>query len=159
MKFSEYLNEMAKARHFSSGFAKDKESLEIVKAFKQGKETYEFDDGRTYKFTKKILGSKLEKGQFVLADYNSSNQGAHVYEIKGLTDQENEKVNFDSVKDVLKKYDVASLKALENVTNDVHLVVKDLESGDEGAWFYLYNGRWSRGSGAEALTFSLVELV
>ena len=159
MKFTEYLNEMAKARHFSSGFAKDKESLAIVKAFKKGEETYEFEDGRTFKFTKNILGSKLEKGQIVLASYNANNQGAHIYEIKGLTDQENEKVNFDSVKDVLKKYDVRSLKALEDATNDVHLVVKDLESGDEGAWFYLYNGRWSRGSGAEALTFSLVELV
>jgi len=33
------------------------------------------------------------------------------------------------------------------------MVARDLEDGKEGPWYYLFNGRWSRGSGAEALTF------
>ena len=159
MKFSEYLNEMAKSKEFSSGWLKSKDAIDLVKAFKKGEETYELKDGTTFKFTKNIIGSKLEQNQTVLAHYNGNNQGADIYEIKGFTDAKDEKVNFKSVKELFAKYEVNSLKALEGVSEDLYMVVKDLESGEEGAWFYIYNGRWSLGSGADALSFALVEKV
>jgi hypothetical protein len=38
-----------------------------------------------------------------------------------------------------------------------YMVIKDLEDGNEGASFYLHNGAWVRGSGAEKLSFVEVE--
>jgi hypothetical protein len=40
-----------------------------------------------------------------------------------------------------------------------YMVCKDLNDGQEGPWFYLHDARWSRGSGAEALSFVLMEEV
>ena len=157
MKFSEYLNEMAKSTEFSSGWLKSRDAVELVKSFKKGETTYELKDGTTFKFTKNIIGSKLEQGQTVLASYDGYNQGAQVYEIKGFTDSEDEKVNFKTMKDVFDKYKVKTLKSLEESADDLYMVVKDLESGEEGAWFYIYKGRWCTGSGADKLSFSLVE--
>lgn len=163
------LTEMAASHKFSSGFMKSSDAKQMVRDFKDGKETYEFKNGDTYKFVKSVAGNKLEKGMVVMASYNSTNQGAQIYEIKGFTDAVEKYgesgVKFDSIDAVFKANKVTSLKALMDLEDKneygrhTYMVVKDLEDNDEGAWFYLYKGSWARGSGAEKLTFYVVTKV
>lgn len=163
------LTEMAASYKFSGGAFGGAQGKQMVKAFKDGQETYEFKNGDTYKFVKSTASNKLEKGMVVMASYNSTNQGAQIYEIKGFSDAVEKYgesgVKFDSIDAVFKANKVKNLKdlmALEDKNEygrHTYLVVKDLEDGDEGAWFYLYKGSWCRGSGAEKLTFYIVEKV
>lgn len=157
-KFKIYL-EMAKSSEFKSGMMKHRSAIEKVSDFKHGQETFDIEkDGKTIKYKSGgvVSGNALKKGDIVTGSYNQYNQGMDLYEILGVTDKEDEKPNYSSVKEVMQKYGVTSLKGLEEKDKDtkIYLVVRDLEDGDEGAWFYVYKGRWCRGSGAEALTFT-----
>lgn len=155
-KFTYYL-EMAQSARFSSGAFGDKHGArKLVQAFKKGKETYDMPNGDKYKLTKKVSSLDLTRGMIVLASYDATNQGAQVYEIKNIIDSEH-KEGHKSVKDMLKKHGVTKLGALED--KEPRLVVKDLEDGEEGDWFYEYKGAWVRGSGAERLSFRQVEKV
>ena len=108
-----------------------------------------------------VKATALKKGMRLGCAYNSTNTGVEFVEILGLTDADDKygesgKVKFDSVKDAMAHYKVGSLAALEKL--DGHedaprLVCKDLGDNSTGAWYYLYKGRYVRGSGAEALTF------
>ena len=164
------VTEMAAGRDFSSGWMKSREARELVNAFKAGHETYEFKNGRTFKAVKAVPAQKLEAGMIVLGNYNSTNQGANIYEIKGFTGDEKKYgeggVKFKTTAELLKHYEVSSLKALyakqDEQDHGMHsyLYCKDLEDNDEGPWFYLnQSGRWCYGSGAEPLSFTLVEEV
>jgi hypothetical protein len=149
MKVS-HLFEMATSSQFNSGWLKSTKAKELVKAFKAGEETYEFENGRTFKMTSKVTSTQLTKGTIIFASYNSTNQGARIYEVLGFTVTTKKYgesgVKYDSIKDVFKAAGVSSLKALEDAEGKneygmrTYLVVKDLEDGDEGPWFYLYKG-------------------
>ena len=154
MKLSE-LFEMAKAREFSSGFMKDKKATKLANEFKRGKGTFELSDGRVFKGSGVIAPTQLKKGHIVLASYNEYNQGAQLYQILGVTKGDGSTTDFDSVEEMLATYDAETLKDVE-VKTQAHprLIVKDLEDGDTGPWFYIHNGEWSLGSGAEKLTFT-----
>lgn len=152
------LTEMAAIGDFSSGWLKGRKAKDLVAAFKGGEETVDLSDGSKFKAVKKVAGQQIAKGMVVLASYNQYNQGAELYEILGVSDKDDEdKVKYDSVKDAMKAHSVETLKELEEV--DCHLVVRDLEDGQSGGFFYLYKGFWARGSGAERLSFTLVEKV
>ena len=172
-KFKMYL-EMAKSSEFSSGFAKSPHARGKVAEFLAGEESYDFEVGgkkKSFIADGAIKGTELKKGDLVAARYNAYNQGMQLYEILGVTDNDEKYgeggVKFNSVKDCMKKNGVSSLKALEEKQSEggkeyghhFYLVVKDLEDGDEGPWFYLFKGRWARGSGAEALSFVKVKEV
>ena len=164
---SPVLKEMAAARRFSSGWIKSKDAKELVKAFKAGKATFDLTDGRKFKAVKRVLNNKLEAGMTVLASYNRYNQGADIYEILGWSDTDKKygegAIKFKSIAEVFAAKKVKTLKALEDLDeglpygHSVYMVVKDLEDNDSGPWFYLYEGSWARGSGAEKLSFTLVE--
>lgn len=168
MNFKNFLNEMAHISKFNSGWLKSNEARSLVKAFREGAVTAEVGN-KSYKATKKISGSALKKGQVVFASYSKVNQGANIYEILGFTGAEEKYgdggVKFDSVKELLAHYKVSNLKELEEKQSEnghgygSYIVIKDLKDGDEGAYFYLYNGSWVRGSGAEKLTFIEIEEV
>jgi len=78
---------------------------------------------------------------------------------------------FDSAKQLYQEYKVTSLKALKEKQDEIakrkfgkdsyghhsYLTVKDLNDGSSGSWFYPYNGKWCRGSGAEPLSFRLMK--
>ena len=165
----EDLNEMASSRSFNSGFMQAKAAKELVKSFRAGGETFDMLNGDSYTAKKAIQGNKLEKDQIVFASYSSTNQGAQIYKIIGFTSDDEKYgdggVKFNSAKELLAHYKVSSLKELEELQDkneygkQSYLVVKDLGDGDEGPFFYLHKGRWSRGSGAEPLSFTLVEKV
>ena len=109
---------------------------------------------------------KLEKGMHVVISYGNSPRSGYAFpaEIQGFTadDEQYGKggVEFTSAKDLLDHYGVKSMKALEELQdhNDYgycsYLVVKDLETDEEGAWLYLFKGRWAIGSGAQTVTFT-----
>lgn len=147
------------------------------------------DKKKQYKNGGQVRGNALEKGMQVLATYNQYNQGAEAIEILGITDDNDaikgsrEKVVWTSVRAMLKAKGFTSLKALYDshlkVAQDFYqaqragkipkyekldqgnpvLYTRDMTNDDEGAWYYLFEGRWARGSGAEKLSFyKLVEV-
>jgi hypothetical protein len=163
------ITEMAAAHEFSSGCMKSKDAKELVKAFKAGEKTFDLTDGRKFKAVKRVLSNRLEAGMTVLASYNKYNQGADIYQILGWSDTDKKygegAIKFKSIAEVFAAKKVKTLKALEDLDeglpygHSVYMVVKDLEDGTSGAWFYLHEGSWVRGSGAEKLSFTLVEEV
>lgn len=157
MKFKEFLNEMADISKFNSGWLKEPEAKALVKAFRAGEVTAEVN-GQSYKASKKVTATSLKKGQVVFGSYNSTNQGAQIYEILGFQAGD-DGPTFDTVKQLLAHYEVVSLRELEAKNSGAKLVVKDIADGSQGPWFYIYKGSWARGSGAEKLSFVEVEKV
>jgi hypothetical protein len=104
-----------------------------------------------------VPATALKKGMRVLAQYKSYNEGEDRVEVLGIAKGNSGEggVEFDSVRDAMKAAGVTSLRALEGM-DDYFLVVRDLPYGDSGPWYYLFKGRWCRGSGAERLTFTLL---
>lgn len=155
------LMEMAKSSRREGTFlAIPKKTVKgILKAYNEGVDDFEDNDGRAFTFDEKIQHTKLKKGMVVISSYKKYDVA--LYEILGFTDQAgNDKVVYDSVEDMLHKYGVSSLKALEEKQNNkikFYIVVKDLDDIDEGIFFYLYDGKWVIGSSADPATFNLVE--
>jgi len=165
------LGEMAMTPHeMSSGMMRDKNAIVAKEAFFSGADDLVIYDEKKktytkYKADKKVKGGSLQKGMKVAAAYNHYNQGVDFVEILGVTGTEKKYgeggVKFKSVKDAMKSIGVKSLKAMEDWQDNsgleyghhFYLYCKDLQTGDEGAWYYLYEGRWARGSGAEKLSF------
>lgn len=138
-------------------------------------------NGKKYRPIKSVQGKSLEAGMKLLAKYNSTNCGVDFIEIIGITNcnvQYGEYRNISdikkTVKDMMLDYSAKTLEELRDkqheyvITSgiskdsygwDSHLVVKDLDTKDIGAWYYIFENKWCRGSGAEALSFILVEEV
>lgn len=173
MKLSELLaeakstvTEMAAIGDFSSGWLKSRQAKELVDKFRAGQTTADLADGTKFKAVKSIKATSLVAGMMIMASYNSSNQGASLYLFKGVTGAEGgDDVKYGSVKEAMADAGVKTIKELELKADEgdgdsgYRLVVKDLENGHEGGFFYLYKGRYVRGSGAEALTLTQVEKV
>lgn len=157
------MHEMANIGDFSSGWLRSRKARELIAAFKGGEETADLKDGSKFRATKQISAIQLVSGMVIMASYNLSNQGAEIYEFKGVTGTEGgDNAKYDSVKAAMKAAGAKNLKELEAKGGDgegYRLVVKDLEDGNEGGFFYLFRGRFVRGSGAEPLSFTLVEKV
>jgi FAD synthase len=168
MKLKELLKEVYNIDELSSHASKSKKTIQKVREVTSKKENVIVDD-KEYKVVRSLQHSELKKGMIVLATYNAYNQGAEVYEILGLTDDDEKYgeggIKFDSVRELLKNKNAKSLKELEDIQSKnkygyhSYLYVRDLNDKEEGPWFYLYNGFWSRGSGAEKLSFWLLEEV
>jgi hypothetical protein len=152
------LFEMAKAAEFTSGMGKSRSATKLANDFKRGRGTFELSDGRVFKGAGTIDPLDLKAGDIVLASYNDYNQGAQLYEILGLSgpDKDEDEVSFKSVQDALDHFDAKDLDELDkkSAKGEARLIVKDLEDGDSGPWFYVYKNNWVRGSGAEKLTFT-----
>lgn len=158
----EPVNEMAAAGSYSSGVFNRKEAKSMIQAFKDGEETFELKNGDEYKAAGRTTGSQLKKGDIVFAVHDQHNTGAELYQIIGFG--KDSTVKYDSVKAAYAGTGVKTLKALEafndkNPKDEVRLIVKDLNDGDQGDFFYVSQGRWSYGSGAEPLSFITVEKI
>ena len=166
------LNEIS-LRDIQSGFMKAPDSIAGAKAVADGSEPVTLNNDRTYKAVKRLNGTQLKRGDVVLARYNSFNQGVDICKVIGVTDMESKYgeggVKFNSVKEAMQHYDVRNLKGLEALSKDMeyghgcYLYVEDMEDVEHqhkrGPWYYLMDGRWCRGSGAEKLSFALLEEV
>lgn len=129
-----------------------------------------------------VQATALRKGMIVSAAYNSFNTGVDIVEILGVGDHD--KVIWDSVKEALLANNVRTLLAFDDLNIDAHyLWVKEIASGGtgmrvgrgrddpfanleltpeaerkSGPWYYPYEGRWARGSGAEKLSFRTLDV-
>ncbi len=122
-----------------------------------------------YVFIGRVSSKSLKPGDIIGATYKATNEGADVYEFIGFSGTEKEYgeggKKYNTLKEVFESEGVHSNKELEEKQdknkygNETYMIVKDLETGEQGPWFYLFKGRWSRGSGAEALTFWKVQKV
>jgi len=131
-----------------------------------------------YYFVKPIRVSQMVAGQIYGDSYKKFNSGYDVIIFNGFTDMDDKYgnsniVKFKSAKELLTAYGVRSWKALEakqkelakeryaadDYGHESYMSATDLETKDSGAWYYLFEGRWVRGSGAEPLTFWEVEEV
>lgn len=157
-------------KDLSSGFIKSPKAKKKVKDVTAGKDTVALKNKKEYQSTGKALKHiDIKKGMVVLASYDKYNQGAHIYEILGFTGTDKKYgdggVKFNSVKEVMDSEGVKTLDELEEKQNEneygfhTYMVVKDLDDNEEGPWFYLFEGKWSSGSGAEPLSFWLMEEV
>lgn len=156
----------ANRSELNSGMMQTYTARSMVKEFKTGNLAV-LVDGTEYIAKRNITSRSLTKGMKVAASYNKYNQGWDVYEVLGFTGHDGKYgkggVKYDSAKELLAAYDVKSFKQLEAKQDDFeyghasYLVVRDLHTGESGAWFYLFEGRWCLGSGAEALSFVEVE--
>jgi hypothetical protein len=158
----EPVNEMAAARSYSGGAFNRKEAKQMIQSFKDGEETFELKNGDEYRAAGRTTGSQLKKGDIVFAVHDQYNTGAEMYQIMGFG--KDSTVKYDSVKAAYAGTGVKTMKALEefnskNPKDEVRLIVKDLNDGDEGDFFYVSQGRWSYGSGAEPLSFIKVEKI
>lgn len=124
--------------------------------------------GQEFKLGRNLTSKNLEAGMKVVAYYNSTNQGCDIVEILGFTGHEVQYgaggVEFKTAKEVYREYNVNSLRELETLCSETfeyghhpYIQARDLHSKEEGPWYYPFEGRWSRGSGAESLSF--IELI
>ena len=164
------VQEMAHSSKFSSGaFGRRRDAVDTVNTFKAGHETYETTKGETYKAVRPVKALALKRGMTVLASYNKYNQGVELVEILGFTDNDEQYgaggVKFDSLEELMSAKNVTSIAGLEALQekepygHHFYMVIRDLENGDEGPFYYFFEGRIVRGSGAEPLTFTEVKKV
>ena len=156
------ITEMAKHTDYQGGAFNRKTTKLLIAAFKGKEDTFELPNGDEYEATKVASGGNLKKGDVVFAVHDKYNTGAELYQVLGFG--KGSTVKYDSMKDVYAGTGTKNLKALEkfndeNDKDEVRLIVKDLADGDEGDFFYTYQGRWSYGSGAEPLSFMAVKKV
>lgn len=124
-----------------------------------------------FRLGRQIRGNMLKRGMKLAAVYSKVNEGIDYIEVLGFTGN-NEKygeggVKYNSVKEIFRAHrGISSLKALEASDNEKeygyghYLCARDLnpdpdtrEEHKQGCWYYLFEGRWCRGSGAEPLSF------
>jgi hypothetical protein len=174
MKLIKEINEAVELNKLRSGFLKRPSSVEAVKRVARGEDSVVLSNGKEYIATKRLSGVALKAGQVVLASYNSYNQGVDICKILGVTGSEQSYgtggVKFNSVRECLAHYGVKTLTQLEELQDKneygyhSYLFVEDMEDVEDnrherGPWYYLMDGRWSRGSGGEKLSFVLLEEV
>ena len=134
---------------------------------KQGK-LIRLEDGY-YKFEKSVNASQLVKGMKLGATWSGSQYGFDYVELVGVyalhkaKEHDEEHLKHEllhrSVKEALARLDCPALNKVDDDVWALRLYVKDLESKDEGDWYYLWKGRFARGSGGEALSFFEIKKV
>jgi len=107
-----------------------------------------------YRLISKIPYKQLVPGTKYADSYNRFNDGMEIMVFNGFS---SEGKLYSSMGEIFAKYGVRSLRALEDMKADVRMNCSD--GKHTGNWFYIFEGRWSRGSGAEALTFWSIEEV
>ena len=119
-----------------------------------------------WEFVEKIQYRSMKVGGIYGLSYNQFNTGYDVFIFDGFSDIKPKYGEggpvFGNVNDVMHKYDCKSLAELENVDDKmgleyghgVYLCSTSLILPScSGCFYYPFKGRWSSGSGAEALTF------
>ena len=139
-----------------------------MKLIKELNEDFRDDTPPNFRIGKMVRGNMLKRGMKVSASYSSVNEGTDYIEVLGFTGNDQKYgeggVKYNSVKDMFRANRVNSLKHLEQKDDQNeygfhhYMVARDIDpaadkKGDEGPWYYIFKGRWCRGSGAEPLSF------
>lgn len=139
------------------GFLK-KDRVEAGDILRAGEEYYRFIAPISYK--------KMVVGQIYGDSYSAFNSGYDVFEFYGYSSTDDAPApEYETIEQVYQKFGVRSLRALEELKHqrgrgevDFRMWTKQNDIG-LGGYYYISNGRWCRGSGAEPLTFWQVEPV
>ena len=110
---------------------------------------------------KVVRASQLKRGMLIAVSYQS--RVAFYAEVLGFTGNDKKYgeggVQYNSQKELLAGNNVKNLKELEELDDKNeygyhhYMKARDLVNKEEGAWLYVYKGRWSIGSGADKVSF------
>ena len=138
---------------------------------------------RYFRFLSPITYRSMQAGQLYGDSYHATNAGYDVFTFLGYSDMDGKHgeggVKFQTIQEVFQKYKVRGLNELsekcdrlakrryptDSYGHDIYMWEEFVTSEDSslkekpGGYYYIFNGRWCRGSGAEALTFWNVEEV
>lgn len=123
------------------------------------------------KVGRELRYAQLERGMKVACFYSSFNEGVDVCEVLGYSGNDAQYgdggIKYNTIQDVFADNKVKSLRELEQLEDKneygyaTYMWLRDLQPtpgyDDSGPWYYIFKGKWSRGSGAEAISF--VELL
>lgn len=159
----------------SSGCVKSREALDHVIDFRWSGLVVQTEDGRKWRFVKNLKSKTLKKGMIVAFCYNHYNQGFEIGEVVGWTGDDKSYgeggLKYESTSEMLEANGVKTVKELEEKEdrNDYgfrhYLGIRTFLEDDEGPDgtqrfnYYIFEGRVCCGSGAEPMTFMLVEEV
>jgi hypothetical protein len=138
---------------------------------------------RYFRFLRPISYRSMQVGNMYGDSYHATNAGYDVFTFLGFSDMDEKYgeggVKFQSINEAYRKYNVRSLSALDEKCyklaqrrygGDAYGHAIDMwvdfiaEKGSvlenkPGGYYYISDGRWCRGSGAEPLTFWEIEEV
>ena len=170
MTLLKQINETVKLNHLQSGYLMAPRSIESAKAVANGEESVILSNGKEYRAaSRRLNGKDVKEGQVILGRYATFNQGVDIFKVIGVTDDKIQHgqggKKFGSVKQCLTHYGVKTLKQLEELQDEnehgysSYLMVEDMEDVEDsktkrGPWYYLDEGRWSRGSEAASLSLT-----
>jgi len=115
-----------------------------------------------YKYVEPITAIQLKKGDKVGAGWvGEGSYGFDFTEILGVyaldAVMEHKRLPHHihhTVREALESIDARGLNSIDTREHSVRLLCKALEEASEvGDWYYVFNGRFCRGSGANPLTF------
>jgi len=124
-----------------------------------------------WEFIRKVPYKSLKVGGVYGESYHRYNTGYDVFIFDGFSDVTPKYGEggpmFQNIKEVQDKYGVRNMDDIENIEklldmkygHGIYLCTTSLTMGMSGCYYYVSEGRWSRGSGAEPLTFWEVERV
>lgn len=123
-----------------------------------------------FRIGKNVRSNNIRRGMMLAAPYNNGgNEFTDYIEVLGFTGNDQKYgeggVKYNSAKEMYKANNVTSLKALEAKDNENeygyshYMYLRDLTDDSQGSWFYIFEGRWVRGSGADRLSFYELERI
>lgn len=114
----------------------------------------------------KVNADKLVKGKYYFAFYkNAGHTNMELFKFTGVSDAEQKYGDsgpvFDDLKSAKQKYNLKSTKEIANMDSKSQgreygqsiRICGEWEGGDSGCYYYASGASWSRGSGADRLTF------
>ena len=159
------VRELKKSLREEGGLLKDP-----ARAFKQGEKSVTLEDWRgkplsTWKAVGTLDSADLEAGFHVAAFYDDVNQGVAFDQIVGfsVTDADHySPVAYRSARELLTAYGAKSLADLESQQKGstrftIRVIMLDQEENGPHNPYYIYQGKWCKGSGAEPLEFLRIE--
>lgn len=122
-----------------------------------------------FEFINNISYKNMKPGNVYGGSYYQVNSGYEIFTFNGYTDVEGKTdVIFTDIRQIFKKHGVSSLKGLEEleiqskgkINFGMNCTIRNFDDTEmTGSYFYIFEGRWCRGSGAEKLSFWEVEEV
>lgn len=148
--------------NFSSGFARSSKAKLLLRSFTRGDISIDFP-GSSWVYVNHVDADRLEQGKMYLAHYDSTNQGTIVFKFLGVGYDDTDKPV--SIKNMMQEKKVKYLDEIpfDSDSNDnLSLHVDELDENgkfDKNNYYYLYDGNWVVGGGAEPLEFYEIKKV
>ena len=126
---------------------------------------------KVWEVVKQINYRKMKFGKVYAYSYKKYNSGWNIFEFRGYSDLTLAYGRggpiFKTIQGVARRYKVKSLREIEKLDDKllldyghtIYMCTNVLVTVQTGCYYYIFEGRWCRGSGAEPLTFYQVRRV